>query len=564
MNIILNFQSNVNAAPAGFKAAIQEAANYFDRLYTNNITVTLDINYGNIASGASAGSTADYLRTYSTYRNALLSQSSQSADDLTAAAFLGASDPTGGSAANWFGGNALDKALGLTPYSTIAGISDGTVNFQADGAGGVHYNYDVNNRGVSGLWDLVGVAEHEISHALGRVSLVGQNGDYSPLDLFRYQGNGSSTTRDFVDGTAAHFSIDGGTTNLANFALTSDTGDWDASSGLDPNAAFSSIGAAHYFTQTDVRELDVLGYTRAHITNDGNGDGVSDVLFRNDVTGQLIARNMDSGNGVSWQLLTPGLNTDYVPVGSGDTDGNFNADAFIQQQSTGRVILALNGPNGFTGWGLATPNLTPDWKARAVYDVNHDGSTDVIVQDQTNGNTLVANVINGNFASWTVVTFSLNANWVVEGVGDIQKTGYGDIVMRDQTTGTIMYVDMTGGTAHGFNTVVTNLGANWVVRGVGDINGDGYADLIVQDSNTGATQYADMSGGSFHGWHAVTSALSTDYVAKGVYDLHGNGAVDIVFQQQSTGATIYAEMSGGTFNHFGNVYNAALAGWHLV
>jgi hypothetical protein len=78
---------------------------------------------------------------------------------------------------------------------------------------------------------LVGVALHEITHAMGRVPAEQASLEFSTtptvLSLVRYTSSGA---HDF-DGTstptpASYFSIDGGTTTLANFGQTSDPSDF--------------------------------------------------------------------------------------------------------------------------------------------------------------------------------------------------------------------------------------------------------------------------------------------------------------------------------------------------
>ena len=70
---------------------------------------------------------------------------------------------------------------------------------------------------------LVGVALHELTHAMGRVP-YGPQPDI--FDLFRFTSVG---TRLFAGGTtapAAYFSVDGGNTKLADYGRTSDPSDF--------------------------------------------------------------------------------------------------------------------------------------------------------------------------------------------------------------------------------------------------------------------------------------------------------------------------------------------------
>ncbi len=268
MGLTINYawDASVASAPAGFKTALAQVAQYFGAMIADNISVTIEVGYGTIGSAAGG----DYQKVsdwsalggpqggqYITYAQlkTLLAASKSSADDASVLASLGSVDPTGG--AMIYLTAAQCKAVGLSTSSPY----DGEVGF---GAGATRYDFNVNDRANPAGWDFFGVAMHEITHALGRLDYLG-SGSYTLMDLLRYQGAGA---RQFVDGQAAYFSIDGGVTKLADFATTSDTGDWAASAGTDCNSAFSS-GAPNNFGAMDARELDALGFTLANFTAAG-------------------------------------------------------------------------------------------------------------------------------------------------------------------------------------------------------------------------------------------------------------------------------------------------------
>jgi hypothetical protein len=70
--------------------------------------------------------------------------------------------------------------------SSTATAVDGIMGFAAD-PNGTLFTYDPNARAVVGKYDLIGVVEHEISHALGRIAMGGTYGNWiDALDVFRY------------------------------------------------------------------------------------------------------------------------------------------------------------------------------------------------------------------------------------------------------------------------------------------------------------------------------------------------------------------------------------------
>jgi hypothetical protein len=173
--------------------------------------------------------------------------------------------------------------------------------FFLDGFGG--FDFDRSD-GIVGF-DFTAAAIHEIGHAMGfrsgvdDVDFVFADGnDVTPkqindfpvvtvLDLFRYSAE-SLPLIDLQPGGFPHFSIDGGTTKLSDFATGVTFGDqweashWRESTGgvMDPSLPDGSI---QNLTRLDVQALDVIGWD------------VSPAFFGDfDGDGSLIAADIDA------------------------------------------------------------------------------------------------------------------------------------------------------------------------------------------------------------------------------------------------------------------------------
>jgi hypothetical protein len=162
------------------------------------------------------------------------------------------------------------KALGLMGANAAA---DASITFSSL----FSWDFDQSNGVGAGLQDFVGVAIHEIGHALGFVSGVdivdGYIGNptnldnyaiYSALDFFRFSAPG---TLNLAAGDAAYFSLDGGTTNLGNFSTGSFYGDeeqashWKDNLGLgimDPT--MNPAGQINTPSALDLVAFDVIGW----------------------------------------------------------------------------------------------------------------------------------------------------------------------------------------------------------------------------------------------------------------------------------------------------------------
>jgi hypothetical protein len=286
----------------GFAAA----GNYWASQFRDDITINVNIDFPSLAAGilGEAGSESVGI-TYPGVRAALIADST-SGDDAVAAgslpsaaslSFLTNNEGTGaleidnnGSSNN----SILDisranaKALGFASGTALQpndALLDASISFSSN----FSWDFDRSNGITPGTFDFVGVAIHEIGHAMGFTSGVdtvdfvsAPNGDpsflgveldpyrvFTALDLYR-RGQRNGGGLDFAYGGSGtntpYFSIDGGTTSLGTFSTGVYNGDgrqashWKDNLGLgilDPTLAPGELATV---TSLDVLAIDVIGY----------------------------------------------------------------------------------------------------------------------------------------------------------------------------------------------------------------------------------------------------------------------------------------------------------------
>ncbi|MGY4503357.1 hypothetical protein ACVWYH_007314 [Bradyrhizobium sp. GM24.11] len=259
MIINVSFDASVSSAPAAFTTAVNEVVQYFEDQFTDPITFTVAVGYGEVNGTAldqgALGQSITWGSTYSyaDIRNAVVADA-KTADDGIAANSLAAADPISGSHSYWMA-NAEAEALGLAPHNNSF---DGAMGFATSGV----LDFDASNGISHGTYDFSGVVMHELSEIMGRQAGLSPADGYELMDLFRYSAPG---THNFVGTHTAYLSLDGGQTGLAsvNTDPGGDFGDWAASAGNDAALAFGNPQVALGFTDADLRLMDALGWDRS-------------------------------------------------------------------------------------------------------------------------------------------------------------------------------------------------------------------------------------------------------------------------------------------------------------
>ncbi|WP_309728537.1 NF038122 family metalloprotease [Chamaesiphon sp. OTE_75_metabat_556] len=262
-------------------------------LFTDDVIINLSIDYSVLDAGTlgQASSASNYY-SYQNVYNALNSDKT-TADDTRAVNSLSNSstyktlinhttdNPNGNGSltaytydSNWVEVNRANaKALGLIGTSST---TDASISFNSL----FTWDFDRSNGISSSAYDFVGVAAHEIGHALGFVSGVDyidgavdsafQSSAIAALDLFRYSTASQAVNAiDITAGTSdKYFSLDNGVTKIASFSTGSVLGDgrqashWKDNLGLGIMDPTSANGELLQITNNDAQSLDVIGWNR--------------------------------------------------------------------------------------------------------------------------------------------------------------------------------------------------------------------------------------------------------------------------------------------------------------
>jgi serralysin len=272
------------------------------------------------------------------------------------------------------------------------------------------------------------------------------------------------------------------------------------------SATLQGISGGNFQVAAHVGGGVELTFVRAP-NNDFNGDGYSDIILRNDngqVTDWLGSANGALVSNSAVFSVNPG--TDWHVEGTGDFNGDGLGDVLWRNDS-GAVVNFLGAPNG-SFIGNVNFNLNPglDWHIEGTGDFNGDGRDDILWRSD-NG-TVVDLLGNANGSFTGNVNFNLNPglDWHIDGTGDFNGDGNDDILWRNDLGNVVDLLGNANGSFTGNVNFNLNPGLDWHIEGTGDFNGDGYDDILWRSDNGTVTDLLGQPNGAFVGNIANFSA----------------------------------------------------------
>ena len=291
--LLFNLTDTGNAqANAGFQAA----ASFWESVFIDPIEVNITTAFSGLPSGVLGSASSSYFTTSLSSMRTALGNDSTSADDATMVAGL----PAGASYNKWINNTSTNpgahlqtgvtdlrmtranaKAIGLVGAN--AATEDAAITF----SNLFSWDFDPSDGIDTGFFDFIGVAIHELGHAMGftsGVDILDINGtarfsdeQFAPfatlLDFTRCSATsqGAGADMDWTVGSAAKdFAIDGDCNAVVNNAWSTGVnfGDgrqashWKDNLGIGIMDPTLSSGNVAVVTARDIQALDVIGWTQ--------------------------------------------------------------------------------------------------------------------------------------------------------------------------------------------------------------------------------------------------------------------------------------------------------------
>ncbi len=208
---------------------------------------------------------------------------------------------------------------------------------------------------------------------------------------------------------------------------------------------------------------------------DFNGDGVPDLVWQNDTTGQVTVHYYGGVGGatyIGWKWLNSTGAPGWQVVAAADFNGDGVPDLVWQNTSTRQVTVNYyGGPGGaaILGWNWLNSAGVPGWHAAAAADFNGDGTPDLVWQNDTTRQVTVhyyGGPGGATYLSWNWLDSAGVPGWSVKAATDVNRSGTPDLIWQNDTTSQVVvhYYGGAGGAVYqGWNWMNSAGAPGWTV-----------------------------------------------------------------------------------------------------
>ncbi|MEA5570640.1 FG-GAP-like repeat-containing protein [Calothrix sp. UHCC 0171] len=238
-------------------------------------------------------------------------------------------------------------------------------------------------------------------------------------------------------------------------------------------------------------------------TGDFNGDGKADILWRNYSSGENAIWMMDGLQPLSAesrQFITRVEDIHWKIIAAADFNGDGKSDILWRNSKTGENAVWFMNDFQLDGQFLEYRTIDTDWVMVDAGDFDADGKSDILWRNSKTGENAIW-LMNGSRLKDAKFLVKTDLNWKIEKVGDLNGDRKDDIVWRNYYTGemAVWFVDVNqldsfnNYSVHGEFIAIEKSNkvflkdTDWKLEAIADYNGDNKYDLIWRNYSNGKT-----------------------------------------------------------------------------
>ena len=304
---------------------------------------------------------------------------------------------------------------------------------------------------------------------------------------------------------------------------------------------------------------------------DFNGDGLTDLLWWDPDTNRITIWFMDGGSVKEVSEPLEGLDiSQWLLIGAGDLNGDGVSDILWWNPETGEVLFWYPPSNPgetprSTFQVISTPcaeTMSGNMVLSYLGDIDGDGRDDILWRDYAGGEVTLWLMgedgqpqfvgppipVDEGLATGDGPAISGALNWQVGGLADADGGGT-DVIWKNALDNSLATWAMDGPVIAGVVPENRGLGLDWRLAGLGDLDGDTLADLVWQNETSGAVQAWLMQNGLFGQERGIVegSAEAAKWRVKAVGSFRRAGYDDVYLKHSESNAVRVLTLDGQEF-----------------